>query len=578
MRPLSLLTKIYSGDQPSKYSTVGCLHPKKLQVLDSLGNLTTLVTDCGKCIHCVDDKRNQLAARMFLHTKATNSPWKHVYFITLTYGSYDLTPFICHPAKDSWLQTYPILSDDNYNNRLTMTPTILRKEHIVNFFKRLRKSLPSTLISYVYCGEYGETFKRPHYHAVIWSDSPISYQHFLKAWSYQCVRTGNPYMIDKFRNSSQKDKLFSFRLGNVFVKDLVANGTMNEHSNPDINSSSSLDALHNFSYVAKYIGKSPLNNFISPKFDDRIKYIYTKLERNLNSFDLDKYIIDPRDDDGSRIPLPEFDIYSDTINITYNNISYENINLFQFKQLIQPFIGMSRRYSPGKQYAIENMSRFEEGNFSLPDFRGKSIPFPRYFSYLLAKHKYPLRLCKKTFTGTSLTKDNLPNLLNFFKAFREDSNCILALSHSNQYNSLKRQLSCTTQIPLPFGDHKLTTKTFSFFPNNLVFTDSSATYHFEYSSSYDHFIQYLYNHHTKEYDPIDYIDRITFCDLLIDLITKQWSNVLKHYPDIASSVVLNDLIESDPNSDNIRSSLLTSRSDKQHKYTINHLDPSDYYK
>jgi len=50
----------------------------------------------------------------------------------------------------------------------------LNKKHLQLFFKRLRKSLPKTRISYFACGEYGEQLQRPHYHALIfghdWAD------------------------------------------------------------------------------------------------------------------------------------------------------------------------------------------------------------------------------------------------------------------------------------------------------------------------------------------------------------------------------------------------------------------------
>jgi hypothetical protein len=58
--------------------------------------------------------------------------------------------------------------DDNY----LPNPPSLQKEHLQNFFKRLRKSLHNHKIRYYACGEYGDkdTFQglgRPHYHAII---------------------------------------------------------------------------------------------------------------------------------------------------------------------------------------------------------------------------------------------------------------------------------------------------------------------------------------------------------------------------------------------------------------------------
>ncbi len=43
----------------------------------------------------------------------------------------------------------------------------LRAADLQKFFKRLRKSLSPHKIRFYGCGEYGEQFKRPHYHAII---------------------------------------------------------------------------------------------------------------------------------------------------------------------------------------------------------------------------------------------------------------------------------------------------------------------------------------------------------------------------------------------------------------------------
>lgn len=43
----------------------------------------------------------------------------------------------------------------------------LNKRHFQLFMKRLRKKFPHTKIRYYHCGEYGENFGRPHYHACL---------------------------------------------------------------------------------------------------------------------------------------------------------------------------------------------------------------------------------------------------------------------------------------------------------------------------------------------------------------------------------------------------------------------------
>ena len=89
---------------------------------------------CGQCIGCKLDHSLSWAIRSVHEAQlhAQNS------FITLTY------------------------SDDSlpWDGSLT-------KSHMQKFFKRLRKSIAPKKIRYYMCGEYGEKFSRPHYHACL---------------------------------------------------------------------------------------------------------------------------------------------------------------------------------------------------------------------------------------------------------------------------------------------------------------------------------------------------------------------------------------------------------------------------
>ena len=59
------------------------------------------------------------------------------------------------------------------NSFITLTyadaPPKIEKEHLQNFFKRLRKASDRP-IRYIACGEYGEETRRPHYHALIFGE------------------------------------------------------------------------------------------------------------------------------------------------------------------------------------------------------------------------------------------------------------------------------------------------------------------------------------------------------------------------------------------------------------------------
>lgn len=89
---------------------------------------------CRKCTGCRLDHRSNWSTRM-LHEASLYSDNQ---FVTLTYDPENL------PARGDLDQT-----------------------DMQRFFKRLRKHFASQTLRYVYSGEYGGKFSRPHYHAII---------------------------------------------------------------------------------------------------------------------------------------------------------------------------------------------------------------------------------------------------------------------------------------------------------------------------------------------------------------------------------------------------------------------------
>lgn len=87
---------------------------------------------CGQCIGCRLERSRQWAMRC-VHEASLH---RHNCFITLTY--------------------------DERNNPGTL---ILRDYQL--FMKRLRKHLGGQRVRFFHCGEYGEQFARPHYHAIL---------------------------------------------------------------------------------------------------------------------------------------------------------------------------------------------------------------------------------------------------------------------------------------------------------------------------------------------------------------------------------------------------------------------------
>ena len=94
---------------------------------------------CGKCPECCKDYYTAWATR----GSRELSNWESSVFITLTYDDQNIPP-----------------------------DKSLKKRHIQNFIKRVKKYFGSTKenpIRQTYCGEYGTNTLRPHYHCVLYN-------------------------------------------------------------------------------------------------------------------------------------------------------------------------------------------------------------------------------------------------------------------------------------------------------------------------------------------------------------------------------------------------------------------------
>lgn len=89
---------------------------------------------CGQCLGCRTDRANAWAARIVHEGEC----WDENCFITLTYDE--------APPGGS-----------------------LVRQDFVKFMKRLRKEFGDRQIRYYMCGEYGEKYDRPHYHAIVFN-------------------------------------------------------------------------------------------------------------------------------------------------------------------------------------------------------------------------------------------------------------------------------------------------------------------------------------------------------------------------------------------------------------------------
>jgi hypothetical protein len=101
---------------------------------------------CGQCIGCRLEYSRQWAIRL-MHEKRMH---QESCFLTLTYKDENL------PQHNS-----------------------LNKKHFQDFMKKLRFWLDHKKIRFFHCGEYGENFGRPHYHAILFGHEFSDKQHLF---------------------------------------------------------------------------------------------------------------------------------------------------------------------------------------------------------------------------------------------------------------------------------------------------------------------------------------------------------------------------------------------------------------
>ena len=116
----------------------------------------TILVPCGHCIACRIARSREWAVRL-LHESEF---WDDFCFVTLTYDDEHLT-----------------------------FPSLVPRD-LTLFFKKLRKDLGDRKIKYYACGEYGDRFGRPHYHAIIFGLSPKDKKLIDDNWQKGFVKIG----------------------------------------------------------------------------------------------------------------------------------------------------------------------------------------------------------------------------------------------------------------------------------------------------------------------------------------------------------------------------------------------------
>lgn len=140
-----------------------------------------LYVPCGQCIACRLNYAKFWSIRMMQELRKHDSAC----FVTLTY-------------------------DDEH----VPSDFRLHKDDLQKFWKRLRKERK---VRYFCCGEYGDQFHRPHYHAIIYGVSPQEQDLIQKHWDKGFVKLGTvtedscnyvaKYITKKLRGRALQEKL-----------------------------------------------------------------------------------------------------------------------------------------------------------------------------------------------------------------------------------------------------------------------------------------------------------------------------------------------------------------------------------
>lgn len=134
-----------------------CLSPVDIRD-PRFGYKKYMLVPCGKCVNCKLNYAKMWSIRIMHELK----DWDTACFLTLTYDDEHL------PADGS-----------------------LDKSDLQKFFKRLRKNLKGKKIKYFACGEYGEHFYRPHYHAIVFGVDSVRFQKVIEdSWRLGFISVG----------------------------------------------------------------------------------------------------------------------------------------------------------------------------------------------------------------------------------------------------------------------------------------------------------------------------------------------------------------------------------------------------
>lgn len=188
------------------------------------------------------------------------------------------------------------------------------------FFKRLRKKLPHR-IRYFACGEYGERFKRPHYHAIIFGleNSCLTWQLISDVWNKGIIDVGSvtkdsiSYVagyVSKKINNEDRERVKNGEISREFcrmsLKPAIGASALDEFAKVAL-CQGGFDVIQTLKIgdkvlpVPKYIRKKLRSRFFSDEYIEKLKEagiqnarseLKALIEKNLGLADAIEYASD----------------------------------------------------------------------------------------------------------------------------------------------------------------------------------------------------------------------------------------------------------------------------------------------
>ena len=178
-------------------------------------------------------------------------------------------------------------------------PDDLLKRDLQLFWKRLRKERK---VRYFCCGERGDRFNRPHYHAIVYGISPDEKDLLEKHWQQGIVHVGNvtpdscayvaKYMTKKLRGKALQQKLEEDPdYQNEFVLMSRRPGIGGEPS------AAMVDFMRNNGFVYRKGKMSSLPRYWKDKYDIEVDSVvpdYDEEQKHLQDYDKHVKLLDKR--------------------------------------------------------------------------------------------------------------------------------------------------------------------------------------------------------------------------------------------------------------------------------------------